>query len=103
MVLSFYRGGWCPFCNLELRLLQQSLPEFHARGARLVAISPETPDRSLDTVRAHTLEFAVLSDPELTAIRAYELEYVVAESIRETFRATGTDLAASGWRLDAAA
>ncbi|MCA8985126.1 MAG: AhpC/TSA family protein [Planctomycetaceae bacterium] len=43
VVLSFYRGGWCPYCNLELRALQQNLPEFQKRGGKLVAISPNRP------------------------------------------------------------
>ena len=47
VVLSFYRGEWCPFCNLELRALQAALPRFQARGASLIAISPQSPDHSL--------------------------------------------------------
>jgi peroxiredoxin len=49
VVLSFYRGGWCPYCNLELRALQKALPEITRLGARLVAVSPQTPDESLST------------------------------------------------------
>jgi len=49
VVLSFYRGGWCPYCNLELRALQQVLPEITRLGAKLVAVSPQTPDESLST------------------------------------------------------
>ena len=47
VVLAFYRGGWCPYCNLELRALQAALPEIEAAGGTLVAISPELPDNSL--------------------------------------------------------
>ena len=61
-VISFYRGGWCPYCNLELQALQQALPEFKNLGANLVAISPETPDSSLTTEEKNELTFEVLSD-----------------------------------------
>lgn len=61
-VISFYRGGWCPYCNLELQALQQVLPEFKSLGANLVAISPETPNSSLTTEEKNGLTFEVLSD-----------------------------------------
>ena len=62
LVVSFYRGGWCPYCNMELRALQTALPEITARGANLVAISPETPDASLSTQEKNELSFEVLSE-----------------------------------------
>ena len=63
-VIVFYRGGWCPDCNLTLRTYQQELlPQLGALGARLVAISPQSPDESLSTVEKAALEFTVLSDP----------------------------------------
>ncbi len=63
-VIVFYRGGWCPYCNLALRTYQQELsPQLGAFGARLVAISPQSPDDSLSTVEKAALEFTVLSDP----------------------------------------
>jgi len=55
VVLSFYRGSWCPYCNLELRALQANIMEFKARNARLVAISPQVPDESLSTAEKHSL------------------------------------------------
>ena len=54
-MLSFYRGSWCPYCNLELRALQANIMEFKARNARLVAISPQVPDESLSTAEKHSL------------------------------------------------
>ena len=49
IVISFYRGGWCTYCNIELCVLQQALPEFKSHGARLIAISPQLPDESMST------------------------------------------------------
>src|ERR1700726_5235511 len=62
VVLSFYRGEWCPFCNLELRALQAALPRLRARGASLIAISPQSPDHSLSITEKAGLTFDVLSD-----------------------------------------
>ncbi len=62
LVISFYRGGWCPYCNIELKALQNSLSNFKELGAELIAITPETPDNSLTTKEKNELEFEVLSD-----------------------------------------
>jgi len=65
-VLVFYRGGWCPYCNLALRHYQSELvPELHRHDARLVAITPQKPDESLSTAEKHGLEFPVLTDAGL--------------------------------------
>jgi peroxiredoxin len=61
-VVTFYRGGWCPYCNIQLRAYQGVLPEMAALGARLVAVSPQLPDGSLSTAEANNLTFDVLSD-----------------------------------------
>jgi peroxiredoxin len=64
-VVVFYRGAWCPYCNLTLRTYQQELlPELRARGTRLIAISPQTPEGSEQAIANGELAFPVLSDPE---------------------------------------
>jgi peroxiredoxin len=62
IVLVFYRGGWCPFCNMQLKAYQQIWPEIQAMGAQLIAISPQNPDHSLSLQEKEGLEFQVLSD-----------------------------------------
>lgn len=62
LVVTFYRGGWCPYCNLALRALQAKLPKMKELGATLVAVSPQLPDGSLSTAEQNALEFPVLSD-----------------------------------------
>ncbi len=62
VIVTFYRGGWCPYCNLELRAFQPVLPDIKAAGASLVAISPEKPDDTLSTAEKNALTFEVLSD-----------------------------------------
>ncbi len=92
VVLSFYRGGWCPYCNLELRSLQQALPEIDRHGARLVAVSPETPDHSLSTADKLDLSFEVLSDAGNTVARRFGLVFQVPESLRAVYARFGIDL-----------
>lgn len=62
VVLTFYRGTWCPYCNLQLAQYQQILSEINEAGAQLVAVSPQTPDESLNIKEKNDLEFEVLSD-----------------------------------------
>ncbi|MGH8147487.1 MAG: peroxiredoxin family protein, partial [Rhodanobacteraceae bacterium] len=73
VVLTFYRGQWCPYCSLELRAYQSLLPQLQALGASLLAVSPQTPDNSLGTVEKHALNYPVLSDVGLHVARAYGL------------------------------
>ncbi|NEP11476.1 MAG: AhpC/TSA family protein [Symploca sp. SIO2C1] len=94
VVISFYRGGWCPYCNLELKALQAKLPEIKALGASLVTISPETPDHSLSTTEKNALEFEVLSDVGNQVARAFGLVFTLSESVRPLYAQFGIDLPA---------
>jgi peroxiredoxin len=92
VVLSFYRGGWCPFCNLEFRALQARLPEMRELGATLVGVSPETPDQSLSTREKQALEFEVLSDVGNRVARDYGLVMIVDEAVRPLYLQWGIDI-----------
>ena len=94
LVISFYRGGWCPYCNMELRALQQTLPEIEAKGATLVAISPETPDNSLSTQEKNELSFEVLSDRGNVLAKQLGLVFTLPESLRHIYRNFGIDIPA---------
>lgn len=89
VVLSFYRGGWCPYCNLELRALQRELPEFRRLGATLVAVSPQTPDESLSTAEKNELSFPVLSDSQSRAAKAFGIAFDLAEELRPIYTRFG--------------
>jgi peroxiredoxin len=91
-VLSFYRGGWCPYCNLELRALQKALPDFIALGASLIAVSPQTPDQSLSTAEKNNLAFAVLSDTSSSIAKAYGIAFNLAEELRPIYKKIGQAL-----------
>jgi peroxiredoxin len=91
LVMSFYRGAWCPYCNLELNALQQRLPEITAAGGRLIAISPQVPDKSADQVSSSRLTFEVLSDVGNKLAKRCGLVFTLPESLRPIYDA---------WQLD---
>jgi len=92
VVLTFYRGGWCPYCNIQLRAYQGALPEITKLGGRLVAISPQLPDNSLDTASKNALTFDVLSDVRNKVSRSYGLVYSLPEEIRSALRSNNKAL-----------
>jgi peroxiredoxin len=93
-VLVFYRGGWCPYCNLALRTYQRELlPQLDAWHATLAAISPQTPDQSLSTAEKAALDFQVLSDPGSRLARRIGIAFEQAEEVRAAQRRLGLDLA----------
>lgn len=92
LVVVFYRGGWCPYCNLELRAWQQQLDALRTRGARLVAISPQTPDNSLSTAEKNALAFPVLSDSTLAAAEAFGVAFELPPELVDLYGRVGNDL-----------
>jgi peroxiredoxin len=93
-VIIFYRGGWCPYCNLALRTYQRELlPELGASGARLVAISPQSPDQSLSTAEKAGLTFTVLSDPGSRVARSIGIAFQQVGDVLAAQRQLGLDLA----------
>lgn len=92
LVLVFYRGGWCPYCNLELRAWQRTLARLGALGGSLVAISPQTPDNSLTTAEKNELAFPVLSDTALQAAEAFGIAFELPSELVALFSGAGNDL-----------
>jgi peroxiredoxin len=92
VIVSFYRGGWCPYCNFELRAYQQILPEIETAGASLVAISPEKPDDTLSTAEKNALRFEVLSDVGQKVGRAFGLVYEFSDELKWAYREFGLDI-----------
>ncbi len=92
LVISFYRGAWCPYCNLEIKALQKYLPDIISAGGQLIAISPQTPDKSLDQVTASSLTFEVLSDINNRLAKQCGLVFTLPESLRPIYRAWEIDI-----------
>lgn len=93
VVLTFYRGAWCPYCNIQLAAYERALPEITAAGGRLIAVSPQMPDGSLAIVEKNGLTFDVLSDLGNHAARSFGLVYNVASDLKEAMQSFGVDLA----------
>ena len=85
-IVSFYRGSWCPFCNMELRALQRELAAVDAAGATLVAISPNVPDESLALIEEHELTYPVLSDAENVVAKQFNLVYEMEAGLVDYYK-----------------
>jgi len=93
LVLVFYRGGWCPFCNIALHHYQSELvPQLERHGAMLAAISPQEPDESLSIVEKHDLQFPVLSDAGARVARRLGVAFQPAAEVLEAQHALGLDI-----------
>ncbi len=103
VVLSFYRGAWCPICSLELRALTAIVPAITDAGASLVAVSPQSPDVSLALVESLDLGFEVLSDLDQSIAAAYRIRFELGaelQSLYEQFDMSLTKANADGsWNV----
>lgn len=86
VVLVFYRGEWCPFCNLQLRALQEAYPEIRKLGASLLAVSPQKIEKSLVLENKDALTFPLLSDTDGKALRAYKLLYTIPAEMQRIYK-----------------
>jgi peroxiredoxin len=92
LVVSFYRGVWCPYCNLELQALQEALPEIAARGASLVAISPQTAPNSRKSERDNNLSFPILSDVRSEVADAFGIRFALSGELVALYKTFKNDL-----------
>ncbi|TGO21149.1 hypothetical protein BPAE_0237g00060 [Botrytis paeoniae] len=91
LLITFYRGTWCPFCNLALHSLQTHLPFFKSHNITLLAISPQLPDQSLSTIEKEALQFEVLSDVGNVLARKLGILFQQPEEMRAVFEELGYD------------
>lgn len=103
VVLYFVRGGWCPFCTLTLRALARAWPAIRRRGASLLAISPQTARKCLNTIDVSALPFPVLSDNDNAVARRYGLAVALPPAMQQVYRRFGNDIPAingvASWEL----
>ena len=107
LIVTFYRGGWCPFCSLQLRDLQKHQSEIEAAGGKVIAISPQSPDGSLSTVQKQSLQIVVLSDKGNKTAKAFGVSYQLPPDLVTLYKQFGLDLAqingSKEWELPLAA
>ena len=103
LVLSFYRGIWCPYCNMELHALQEALPAFRKLGGNLVAISPQMTANSRKSMRTSEIEFPILSDAGNETAAAFGLRFALPDYLIQLYKSLKNDLPAvngdTSWTL----
>ena len=92
VILTFYRGGWCPYCNIQLKAYQDLLEEFKAAGGQLIAVSPESSDSGSTTVDKNKIEYEILSDNLNKVARKYGLVFKLSEELKNVYLKFGLDL-----------
>lgn len=92
VIINFYRGSWCPYCNLDLKALNEIYPEIKAMKAELLAISPEIPDRAALLSSKHSLKFPLLYDKKLKVADKYKLVFELDEKLKPIYKNFGIDL-----------
>ena len=86
IVLMWYRGGWCPYCNIQLRAMQQSMDKIENAGAKLVVLTPELPEKAQETAEANDLDIVALHDKGNAVAREYGLVFKLPEAIIPAYR-----------------
>ncbi|WP_242631946.1 peroxiredoxin-like family protein [Rubripirellula amarantea] len=87
VVLMWYRGGWCPYCNIQLRAMQQSLDKIENAGARLVVLTPELPEKAKETAEASGISIVALHDQDLALAKKYGIVFELPEVIAPMYQA----------------
>lgn len=95
VIITFYRGQWCPYCNMELHALQGINEELAKLNTTIIAISPETPDLSLSMQEKHNLEFEVLSDAHNKIAKEYGLVFSLNEELKPIYKKFDIDIEAA--------
>ena len=103
LVLSFYRGVWCPYCNIELQALEAARNDIVERGAQLVAVSPQTASNSKKSQRDNKLGFPILSDPRSELAATFGIRFQMPDDLIELYKSFGNNLPLvnddPSWRL----
>ncbi|WP_019530243.1 peroxiredoxin-like family protein [Dasania marina] len=89
LMVVFYRGGWCPYCNVQIRQLTEAWPEFQQRGITPVLISADKPDAGMLVQKTYEIPFPVLSDPKLTAHKAFNVVFTLPDELVSTYKDYG--------------
>jgi len=92
VILTFYRGAWCPFCNIELHALKKSMPWFKKYKAQVIAVTPQKPDQSLSQIKKAKYPFKILSDLDSKVMKAYKLYFRLDPALVLLYKKHGLDV-----------
>jgi len=100
VVLIFYRGQWCPYCNRQLKRLEDSLQLIKEKGARLIAVTPEKPEFISKTIEKTKASYPLLYDKEMKIMKAYAVAFEVDDRTVSRYKNADIDLAAANGQKD---
>jgi peroxiredoxin len=100
VVLIFYRGQWCPYCNRQLKRLEDSLQFIKEKGAKLIAVTPEKPVSILKTVEKTKASYSLVHDKEMKIMKAYGVAFEVDEKTVSRYKNADIDLAETNGQKD---
>ena len=100
VVLFFYRGQWCPFCNKHIKNLQDSLQVLTAKGAYVIGVSPETSAGIDKTIAKTKASFSIISDRNYSVMKAYKVNYVMEPGLADRYKKGGLDVAMANGQTD---
>lgn len=92
VVLVFYRGSWCPYCNMYLKVLSKSLPMIKKLGAQLITVTPQTPDKSSQQIKSDKYPFEILSDLDGKVMKDYKLYFELKDDLITVYKKFGIDV-----------
>lgn len=92
VLLTFYRGGWCPYCNFQLRIYERELKPIEAKNYQMVAISPDKVDAAINISPKKSFGFLVGADPKLQAIKGFNLAFKASPEVVHHLKTKGIDL-----------
>lgn len=97
IVLVFYRGGWCPYCNKQLGAMQEQMESIAVLGAFVIAVTPEGPDQIAKTTTDQRLGYMILSDYKHEAAERFKIMFEMAPDLQEKYKGYGVDLSEKNW------
>lgn len=100
VVLFFYRGQWCPYCNKQIKDLQDSIQVLKAKGAYVIGVSPETAANVDKTVAKTKATFSIISDKDYSIMKAYKVNYVMEQGLADRYKSRGLDIALANGKTD---
>jgi peroxiredoxin len=91
VILIFYRGQWCPYCNRQLKNLEDSLALLTAKNATLIAVTPEKTENINKTIEKTKATYPVLFDDSLKIMKSYDVAFAVDQKMKERYKGYGVD------------